>query len=195
MIGTNRSQMRQILLAVGLIAAGICAIAAPPQAAALDYDCSDFANQTQAQGYLLAGDPYNLDGDNDGVACESLPCPCSSGSAPVLPPPPPTTPIPPEEEFEEPVYTAYVACGTGPYASRARSCPHRSRVGAFFRSSVETEYEVCVRFPTGRRRCAGTQIAEAHTLYVNKVTTNIVGRHTVIWYLPGRTLIRYFSRR
>lgn len=166
----------------------------PPLARAADYNCSDFSNQAQAQGYLLPGDPYNLDGDNDGIACESLPCPCSSGSAPPPPPLPPVTPAPPGE-FEEPIYTAYVACGTGPYAARAHSCPHRSRVGAFFKSNVETEYEVCVRFPTGRRLCAGTQIAEARTLYVNKVTTNIVGRHTVTWYLPDRTLIRYFRRR
>ena len=185
--------MRRTLLAVCLLAAGIWAISAPPQAAAIDYDCSDFSNQAQAQGHLLGGDPYNLDGDNDGIACESLPCPCSSGSAP--PPPPPVTPIPPEEEFEEPIYIAYVACGTSPYAARANSCPHRSRVGAFFKASEETEYEVCVRFPTGRRLCSGTELAEAHTLYVNKITTNIVGSHIVTWYLPDRTLIRHFRRR
>lgn len=54
---------------------------APTGASALDYDCSDFATQTEAQEYLLPGDPYRLDGDNDGVACEDLP----HG-----PPPPPT---------------------------------------------------------------------------------------------------------
>jgi hypothetical protein len=172
-------------------------VAGPPPARAADYDCSDFSNQAQAQEYLLPGDPYNLDGDNDGIACESLPCPCSSTSSPAPPPAPaPIAPVPPEvEEAEEPIYTAYVACGTGPYAARAYSCPHRSRVGVFFKSSVETEYEVCVRFPTGRRLCAGTQIAESHTLYVNKVTTNIVGRHTVTWYLPDRTITRHFHRR
>jgi hypothetical protein len=39
----------------------------------LDYDCSDFATQEEAQEYLLPGDPYNLDADNDGIACEDLP--------------------------------------------------------------------------------------------------------------------------
>ncbi|MFM9150377.1 MAG: thermonuclease family protein, partial [Solirubrobacterales bacterium] len=43
-------------------------------------DCSDFGNQAQAQKYLLPGDPYSLDGDGDGRACDSLPCPCSSAS-------------------------------------------------------------------------------------------------------------------
>ncbi|HMI80250.1 MAG TPA: excalibur calcium-binding domain-containing protein [Solirubrobacterales bacterium] len=48
-------------------------------AAATDYDCADFANQAEAQEYLLPGDPYRLDGDGDGIACEDLPCPCSYG--------------------------------------------------------------------------------------------------------------------
>ena len=37
-----------------------------------DYNCSDFSSQSEAQGYLLPGDPYGLDRDNDGIACESL---------------------------------------------------------------------------------------------------------------------------
>src|SRR5690349_6292485 len=49
-------------------------------ARARDYDCSDFANQAEAQRHLLPGDPYGLDADGDGVACESLPCPCSSAA-------------------------------------------------------------------------------------------------------------------
>jgi micrococcal nuclease len=38
-----------------------------------DYDCSDFATRAQAQRQLLPGDPYGLDADSDGVACEELP--------------------------------------------------------------------------------------------------------------------------
>ena len=43
--------------------------------AATDCNCADFSTQAQAQACLEAypGDPFNLDGDNDGVACESLP--------------------------------------------------------------------------------------------------------------------------
>src|SRR5262249_27385690 len=68
----------------------------PADSRAVDYDCSDFSTQAEAQQYLLPGDPYNLDGDNDGVACESLPCPCSTarpapGPAPIPPPPPQPT--------------------------------------------------------------------------------------------------------
>lgn len=42
-----------------------------------DYDCADFATQAEAEEYLLPGDPYNLDADGDGIACEDNPCPCS----------------------------------------------------------------------------------------------------------------------
>ena len=50
-----------------------------------DVDCSDFSNQAAAQSYFIqhggpSSDPAGLDGDHDGVACESLPCPCSSAT-------------------------------------------------------------------------------------------------------------------
>ena len=70
-------------LAMFVIAAG-----APDQAEARDYDCSDFGNQAQAQKFLLPGDPYGLDGDGDGIACSSLPCPCSDKAGGGGKPPP-----------------------------------------------------------------------------------------------------------
>jgi hypothetical protein len=68
--------------------------------ASVDYDCADFVNQAEAEEYLAPGDPYNLDADGDGIACEDLPCPCSystggggggnsSQPAPAPPPEPP----------------------------------------------------------------------------------------------------------
>jgi len=44
-------------------------------AAERDYDCSDFRTQAEAQRVLnsRSGDPYKLDSDGDGQACESLP--------------------------------------------------------------------------------------------------------------------------
>jgi hypothetical protein len=42
-------------------------------APARDYDCDDFENQEEAQLYLAPGDPYGLDEDGNGVACETLP--------------------------------------------------------------------------------------------------------------------------
>jgi endonuclease YncB( thermonuclease family) len=60
----------------------------PGPASAVDYDCADFANQAEAQGQLLPGDPYHLDGDGDGTACERLPCPCSQATGEVPAPAP-----------------------------------------------------------------------------------------------------------
>ncbi len=93
-------------LALGLIGGALPALASgqttgtPTATASLDYDCADFATQAEAQEYLLPGDPYNLDGDDDGKACEDNPCPCSYTAgggetgpaetpAPEPPPPPP----------------------------------------------------------------------------------------------------------
>jgi hypothetical protein len=41
------------------------------------YNCADFASQAQAQAVLREdpSDPNKLDGDNDGIACESNPAP------------------------------------------------------------------------------------------------------------------------
>jgi hypothetical protein len=43
--------------------------------AAIDKDCGDFQYQEEAQAVFDAtpGDPYRLDSDNDGIACETLP--------------------------------------------------------------------------------------------------------------------------
>jgi hypothetical protein len=41
-----------------------------------DRDCSDFSTQPEAQRFFKRhqpGDPHGLDGDGNGVACESLP--------------------------------------------------------------------------------------------------------------------------
>src|SRR5215211_5792029 len=64
--------MRRILLLTSLSLLATLVLA--PAAVAQDlYDCADFATQAEAQGFLLAGDPYGLDADNDGIACEELP--------------------------------------------------------------------------------------------------------------------------
>ena len=41
-----------------------------------DKDCKDFKTQKKAQKFFKKhqpGDPHGLDGDNDGIACETLP--------------------------------------------------------------------------------------------------------------------------
>jgi hypothetical protein len=60
--------------ALALIAA---AALAQPAAAFRDRDCSDFSTQRQAQHFFEKHnprrDPHNLDGDDDGIACEDNP--------------------------------------------------------------------------------------------------------------------------
>lgn len=58
-----------------------------------DLDCSDFSTQEEAQRYLLPGDPHRLDGDGDGVACETLPSGGGGGGGggPTYNPPAPET--------------------------------------------------------------------------------------------------------
>lgn len=79
-----------LALSLSLVSTPLAFGAAP----ARDYDCADFMNQAEAEEHLLPGDPYNLDGDNDGIACEDLPCPCSS-TPPEGEEEPPETPKPP----------------------------------------------------------------------------------------------------
>ena len=46
----------------------------PESTSALDtFDCADFQTQKEAQLYLAPRDPYGLDPDGNGLACESLP--------------------------------------------------------------------------------------------------------------------------
>ncbi|MFA9399495.1 MAG: thermonuclease family protein [Acidobacteriota bacterium] len=52
-----------------------------PRPGGADRDCGSFSNQAEAQRALAGGDPHGLDGDGDGIACTSLPCPCSKAAA------------------------------------------------------------------------------------------------------------------
>lgn len=69
-------------IVIAMLLAGFVIGLAPRVAQAQDYDCSDFAFQEDAQAVLDQdpSDPYNLDGDNDGIACETLPRRGTSGS-------------------------------------------------------------------------------------------------------------------
>src|SRR3954463_14398249 len=81
----------------------------------------------------------------------------------------------------------YVGCGVSKNAKPAHACPKRAKKGAFFKSlNGEVAYTVCVKFPSGKNLCAQAQEAEQGTLYVNKITSTIVGRHVVSWYVKGK---------
>ncbi len=87
-------------------------------------------------------------------------------------------------------YSHYVACGTSQNAKPSHNCQAPRDKGAFFKSNAGTVfYTVCVKFPKGAKPaflCAPKQEAVEGTLYVNKITTNIPGKHTVTWYVEGK---------
>jgi len=84
-------------------------------------------------------------------------------------------------------YQKYVGCGISRNAEPAHKCPAGSKKGAFFKSTnADVSYTVCVKFPSGKNLCAQAQAATQGTLYVNKITSTIPGRHVVSWYVKGK---------
>lgn len=84
-------------------------------------------------------------------------------------------------------YEHYVGCGISRKADPADVCPKKSKKGAFFKSLNGTVvYSVCVKFPSGKNLCAKAQEAEQGTLYVNKITSTIPGKHRVTWFVKGK---------
>ncbi len=83
----------------------------------------------------------------------------------------------------------YVACGVSQNAKPAHECPKKAKKGAFFKSlNGDVNYSVCVKFPTGKNICAKAQPATQGTLYVNKITSNIPGKHRVTWFVEGKQI-------
>ena len=84
-------------------------------------------------------------------------------------------------------YKKYVGCGVSRNAKPAHVCPKGSKKGAFFKSfNGDVVYSVCVKFPSGKNLCAQAQEAEQGTLYVNKITSTIPGKHVVSWFVKGK---------
>jgi hypothetical protein len=84
-------------------------------------------------------------------------------------------------------YSHYVACGISQNAKPSHVCKKKRNKGAFFRSNNSTVfYTVCVKFPSKKNLCAPRQEAVQGTLYVNKITSNIPGRHMVSWFVEGK---------
>jgi hypothetical protein len=162
-------------LSVGAVLC-LVAIAAPTAAAhRRDYDCADFANQAEAEEYLLPGDPYNLDADNDGIACEDLPCPCSyspgggggdggNAGAGAIPPAPP--PKPPK---------LYKAVARSAAWAKARHFDARNRLIS------RLSFQGCRRGSRYKLRCGFRGLGETPTTREKCAITVIVkgeGSHT-----------------
>ena len=92
-------------------------------------------------------------------------------------------------------YSHYVACGVSQNAKPSHVCQKGRKKGAFFESNNGTVfYKVCVHFPEGKHICAPREEATEGILYVNKITTNIVGKHQVSWYVEGKKVGTYVFR-
>lgn len=89
-------------------------------------------------------------------------------------------------------YKHYVACGLSQKAKPSHVCEKARKKGAFFRSNkVDVFYTVCVDFPGKKSLCAPKQEAIKGTLYVNKITSNIPGKHRVSWFVEGKKVGSY----
>jgi hypothetical protein len=143
-----------LVLALALTLA-LVAVAAPSASAhRRDYDCSDFANQAEAEEYLLPGDPYDLDADSDGIACEDLPCPCafSAGGGGGGGNPTTTTPAPPPKP---PKLNKAVARATA--FVKARRFIRRNRLVSLIR------FHGCSRRSRQKLRCDFTGLGRTQT--------------------------------
>lgn len=100
----------------------------------------------------------------------------------------PTEPAPEPPTVSKPAaYKHYVACGLSENAKPSHVCQKKRKKGAFFRSNfADVSYTVCVKFPTGKNLCADKQEATKGELYVNKITSNIPGKHKVTWFVAGK---------
>lgn len=84
-------------------------------------------------------------------------------------------------------YRHYVACGLTKKATPSHACPKRAKKGAFFRSTQrDVHYTICMRTPSRRSICARGQVAEQGTLYVNKITSAVPGKHRITWFVKGK---------
>lgn len=92
-------------------------------------------------------------------------------------------------------YRHYVACGLSAKAKPAHVCPRGSKKGAFFRSTrSDVHYTICMRLPRGRTLCAKEQVANQGTLYVNKITSAVPGRHRITWFVKGKRVGAFVFR-
>jgi hypothetical protein len=92
----------------------------------------------------------------------------------------------------------YVACGVTAAAKPSHVCFKRQKKAAFFRSNrADVRYKVCVKFPRGVRPrliCTPPALAEQGSLYYNRITSNVPGRHKVMWYADGRRVGVFYFR-
>jgi hypothetical protein len=89
----------------------------------------------------------------------------------------------------------YVACGLSQNAKPSHVCQKARTKGAFFQSNrADVFYSVCVKFPGKKSLCRPKQEAKQGQLYVNKITSNIPGKHLVTWFVSGKQVGSFVFR-
>src|SRR4051794_38862794 len=165
---------------VTLVASAGFAVAAAPASSQADFNCSDFAYQEDAQAKLLDGDPYHLDQDGDGVACQSLP---HRGSGPATAPSQPTESVDCSDFAYQEDAQAYLLPGDPHHLDADRdgvacqSLPRRSAGAAPApRSAPAPAAPRPGRGRVERVRAYVTDVVDGDTLHVRTV----VGRHVTV---------------
>ena len=121
-MNARRRRTAQIVIVAVLAVAGLAGRGVPRAAA--DANCTDFATQSAAQNYYIAHGgraqgPDGLDADHDGIACESLPCPClkpgGDGGGGADPSPTPTPTPDPKSSCQKPSAVQSIAFSKSKY--------------------------------------------------------------------------------
>jgi hypothetical protein len=83
-------------------------------------------------------------------------------------------------------FKTYVGCDDlADTPTPAQVCQLGDFPGAYFESSADTEYEICIEFPNEDVLCGDEELAEGGALYVNSIVTGEAGTHFVSWYVEG----------
>jgi hypothetical protein len=83
-------------------------------------------------------------------------------------------------------YETYVACEMNHKAPEASSCQLGEHVSAFIQASHETEYVICVLFPSGKTKCSEPETIPAGALYANRIYSNEVGTEQISWQVDDK---------
>jgi hypothetical protein len=91
-------------------------------------------------------------------------------------------------------YQAYVACEMNATAPRATSCQLGDHLSAFFEATQETEYVICVRFPSGKTKCSGSEVVPPGALFANRIYSTELGTEHVTWLVDERVVAEWSVR-
>jgi hypothetical protein len=92
--------------------------------------------------------------------------------------------ISPRASAAEGQYEAYVGCKMNHTAPEATSCQMGDHVSAFIRAGQETEYVICVQFPSGKVKCSDPEVA-------NHIYSTELGTEHVTWLVDEQVVAEW----